>query len=187
MHGAGSGGRLWGYLPTFSGAFGVWWQGGQGAKLCARLEPATTTWDSAGSPGGGDALGSSSAKTGVCLGAVVVRDQLCKLLNFNMVGPAGFEPATSSTRTRRSTKLSHGPKCKRLVCVASRPNPELTSLSGVHGAPRRFRTNALTMPAPEETASRSGFAPKLTRSVLSEGPETHRVTLPHPSRLTAGR
>ncbi len=27
-----------------------------------------------------------------------------------MVGPVGFEPTTSSTRTRRSTKLSHGPK-----------------------------------------------------------------------------
>ena len=26
-----------------------------------------------------------------------------------LVGPAGFEPAASSSRTRRSTKLSHGP------------------------------------------------------------------------------
>ncbi len=29
--------------------------------------------------------------------------------NINVVGPEGFEPSTSSTRTRRSTKLSHGP------------------------------------------------------------------------------
>ena len=36
-----------------------------------------------------------------------------------VVGPAGFEPAASSSRTRRSTKLSHGPKCRMSVSVAS--------------------------------------------------------------------
>ncbi len=29
---------------------------------------------------------------------------------MNMVGPAGFEPATSSTPRKRPTKLSYGPK-----------------------------------------------------------------------------
>ena len=164
MHGAGSGGRLWGYLPTFSGAFGVWWQGGQGAKLCARLEPTATTWDSAGSPGGGDAPGSSSTKTVVSLGEVHAGEHPCNLTVFSMVGPAGFEPATSSTRTRRSTKLSHGPKCKRFASVTSTSHAKLTSLSGVQGALHRFRTDAATMPAPEETASRSGFVPKTNKT-----------------------
>ena len=40
-----------------------------------------------------------------------------KLFVFSVVGPAGFEPATSSTRTRRSTKLSHGPKYRMVFSV----------------------------------------------------------------------
>jgi hypothetical protein len=43
-------------------------------------------------------------------GVLVCALWICKALIINLVGPEGFEPSTSSTRTRRSTKLSHGPK-----------------------------------------------------------------------------
>jgi hypothetical protein len=55
--------------------------------------------------------GQSCTKADVVLEMVLVKhESLQKSFIFSVVGPAGFEPATSSTRTRRSTKLSHGPK-----------------------------------------------------------------------------
>jgi hypothetical protein len=33
-----------------------------------------------------------------------------RAVSIDLVGVTGFEPATSSSRTRRSTKLSHTPK-----------------------------------------------------------------------------
>ena len=45
----------------------------------------------------------------VVVRVLVCESEFCKSLIIRVVGPEGFEPSTSSTRTRRSTKLSHGP------------------------------------------------------------------------------
>lgn len=41
------------------------------------------------------------------------KDITDKLLIIKMVGPAGFEPATSSTPRKRPTKLSYGPRRRK--------------------------------------------------------------------------
>jgi hypothetical protein len=41
--------------------------------------------------------------------STLYRIEACSYLCMKMIGKTGFEPATSSSRTRRSTKLSHFP------------------------------------------------------------------------------
>jgi hypothetical protein len=71
----------------------------------------------------------SNFGTGWAVGWVVWSSNPCKLLK-ELVGASGFEPPTSWSRTRRSTRLSHAPKIQlyHARCPFFRALSDLTAL-----------------------------------------------------------
>ena len=59
-----------------------------------------------------------------------------------MVGATGFEPATSSSRTKRATKLRHAPAAEGPEYATSRLVPSRRSRSAYHAAPAGGRTGS---------------------------------------------
>ena len=86
------------------------------------------------------------------------------ILDYDMVGVAGFEPTTSSSRTKRATKLRHTPEVLGQRTEADRPATEfgrvslgrsVTSVSSVASGGQAKRIGAYgDVPGPPRRAAR---------------------------------